>query len=57
MSKERQIKFLQDNAQTPNTMLRMKLQLFEMSNGRNHSIMDEDFRLISADAIDAACKK
>lgn len=30
---------------------------FEMSNGRNHSIMDEDFRLISADAIDAASQE
>ena len=30
---------------------------FEMSNGRNHSIMDEDFRLISADAIDASSQE
>lgn len=30
---------------------------FEMSNGRNHSIMNEDFRLISADAIDAASQE
>lgn len=30
---------------------------FEMSNGRNHSIMDENFRLISADAIDAASQE
>lgn len=30
---------------------------FEMSNGRNHSIMDEDFRLISADTIDAASQE
>lgn len=30
---------------------------FEMSNGRKHSIMDEDFRLISADAIDAASQE
>ncbi len=30
---------------------------FEMSNGRDHSIMDEDFRLISADAIDAASQE
>ncbi len=30
---------------------------FEMSNGRNHSIMDEDFRLISADAVDAASQE
>ena len=30
---------------------------FEMSNGRNHSIMDEDCRLISADAIDAASQE
>lgn len=30
---------------------------FEMSNGRNHSIMDEDSRLISADAIDAASQE
>lgn len=30
---------------------------FEMSNGRNHSIMDKDFRLISADAIDAASQE
>lgn len=30
---------------------------FEMSNGRNHSIMDEEFRLISADAIDAASQE
>ena len=30
---------------------------FEMSNGKNHSIMDEDFRLISADAIDAASQE
>jgi predicted ATP-dependent endonuclease of OLD family len=30
---------------------------FEMSNGRNHSIMDEDFRLISTDAVDAASQE
>lgn len=34
-----------------------KVAAFEMSNGRNHSIMDEDFRLISADAIDAASQE
>lgn len=34
-----------------------EVAVFEMSNGRNHSIMDEDFRLISADAIDAASQE
>lgn len=39
------------------TLCYNEVAAFEMSNGRNHSIMDEDFRLISADAIDAASQE